>query len=148
MGTGSTLLFDRLFWKQLKFGRNWLHIIFQQIVLEAAHIRRELAQHYFPADCFGNLEGTGSTLFTGGLFWRQLGFGGKWLHVFFGQIVLEAAQIWRELAPQYFRKDCFGGRSNLEGTGSNFFSGRLFWKFGGKLLHTIFRRIVLEAAQI
>jgi hypothetical protein len=37
---------------------------------------------YFPADCFGgssDLAGTGSKLFSGGLF-------------------LEAAQIWRELA--------------------------------------------------
>ncbi len=130
-GTGSTLFSNRLFWRQLKFGRSWLHIIFRQIVLEAAHIRRELAPHFFPVDCIGNLEGTDSTLFSGGLFWRQLRFGGNWLHVIFRQIVLEAAQIWRELAPQYFPKDCFGGRSNLEGTGSTLFSCRLFWKFGG-----------------
>ncbi len=148
VGTGSTLFSNRLFWRQLKFGRNWLHIIFRQIILEAAHIWRELAPHHFPANCFGNLEGTGSTLFSGGLFWRQLRFGGNWLYVILGQIVLEAAQIWRELAPQYFPKDCFGGSSNLEGTGSTFFSGRLFWKFGGNWLHIIFRRIVLEAAQI
>jgi hypothetical protein len=71
-----------LFWWQLRFGGNWLHIIFWRIVLEAAQIWRELAPHYFPADCFGgssDLAGTVSTLFSGGLF-------------------LEAAQIWRELA--------------------------------------------------
>jgi hypothetical protein len=34
--------------------------------LEAAQIWRELAPHYFLAECFGNLEGTGSTLFSGG----------------------------------------------------------------------------------
>ncbi len=147
-GTGSTLFSNRLFWRQLKFGRNWLHIIFQQIVLETAHIWRELAPHFFLADCYGNLEGVGSTLFSGGLFRKQLRFGGNLLHVIFRQIVLEAAQIWRELAPQYFPKDCFGGRSNLEGTGSTLFSGRLFWRFGGNWLHIIFRRIVLEAAQI
>ena len=70
-------------------------------------------------------------LFSGGFFWRQLRFGGNWLHVIFRQIVLEAAQIWRELAPQYFPKDCFGGRSKLEGTGSTLFSGRLFGSLEG-----------------
>ncbi len=58
-----------------------------------------------PADCFGDssdLAGTGSTLFSGGLFWRQLRFGRNWLHIIFCRIVLEAAQIWWELAPHYF----------------------------------------------
>ncbi len=41
---------------QLRFGGNWLHIIFRQIVLEAAQIWRELAPHYFPADCFGGAQ--------------------------------------------------------------------------------------------
>jgi hypothetical protein len=133
---------------QLKFGGSWLHIIFWWIVFE---IWRELAPHYFPADCFegsSDLVGTGSTLFSGGLFWRQLKFGGNWLHIIFQQIVLEAAQIWRELAPHYFLTDCFWGSSNLEETGSTLFSGGLFWKFGGNWLHIIFWRIVLEAAQI
>ncbi len=72
-----------------------LHIIFRWIVLEAAQILRELVLHYFPVDCFGgslnlegtgstyfpadcvgNLEGTGSTFVLGGLFRRQLRFGG------------------------------------------------------------------------
>jgi hypothetical protein len=158
-----------LFWRQLRFGRNWLHIIFRTIVLEAAQIWREMAPHYFPkdcfggssnlegngstllsADCFGNVEGTGSTLFSGGLFWRQLRFGRNWLHIIFHQIVLEAAQIWRELAPHYFLTDCFGGSShyfqtdffvgssNLEGTGFLLFFGGFFWKFGGNWLHIIF----------
>jgi hypothetical protein len=61
---------------------------------------------------------------------------------------LEAAQIRRELAPHYFLTDCFGGSSNLEGTGSTLFFGGLFWKFGGIWLHIIFRRIVSEEAQI
>jgi hypothetical protein len=39
--------------RQLKFGRNWLHIIFRQIVFEAAQILQELAPRYFSADCFG-----------------------------------------------------------------------------------------------
>jgi hypothetical protein len=58
-----------------------------------------------PADCFGgssDLAGTGSTLFSGGLFWRQLRFGGNWLHIIFCRIALETAQIWRVLAPHYF----------------------------------------------
>ncbi len=121
-GTGSTLFSDRLFLRQLKFGGNWLHIIFRQIVFEAAQIWRELAPHYFLVDCFGNLEGTGSTLFSGDFFF-------------------EAAQIWWELAPQYFLTDIFEDSLNLEGTGSTLFSNRLFWrqlKFGGNWLHIIF----------
>jgi hypothetical protein len=54
---------------------NWFHIIFWQIVLEAAQIWRKKNSHYFSVDCFGScseLVGTGSTLFSGGLFWRQL----------------------------------------------------------------------------
>jgi hypothetical protein len=86
-------------------------------------------------------------LFSGGFFWRQLRFGGNWLHIIFRWIVLEGAQIKRELAPHYFLTDCFGGSSDLEGTGSTLFSDRLFWrqlKFGGNWLHIIFRQIVLE----
>jgi hypothetical protein len=40
-----------------------------------------------------DLVGTGSALFSGGLFWRQLRFGGNWFHIIFRQIVLEAAHI-------------------------------------------------------
>ncbi len=97
--------------------------------MEAAQIWRELASHYFLADCFGgssDLAGTGSTLFSGGLFWRQLRFGGNWHHIIFRRIVLEAAQIWQELALHYFPADCFGGSSNWAGTGSALFSGGLF----------------------
>ncbi len=197
--TGSTLFSDRLFWRQNKFGGNWLHIILGRIVLE---IWREWAPRNFLTDCFGgssDLVGTGSTLFSDRLFWRQLKFwwklaphyfptdcfggsshsertgstlfsGGlfwKFGHFFFRRIILEAAQIWKELAPHYFPTDCFGGSSHLEGTGSTLFSsvlfwnfggnwlhiifGRLFWRqlrFGGNWLHLIFRQIVLEAGQI
>ncbi len=99
------------------------------LFLEAAQIWRELAPHYFPENCFGgssDLAGTGSTLFSGGLFWRQLRFGRSWLHIIFRQIVLEAAQIWWELASYYFPADCFGGSSDLAGTGSTLFSSGLF----------------------
>ncbi len=124
-GTGSTLFSSRLF---LKFLENWLHVVFQRIVLVTAQIWRELAPHYFPADCFGgisNLAGTGSTLFFGGLFWRQLKFGGNWFHIIFWRIVFKAAQIWRELVSHYFPADCFG---NVEGTGSPLVSSGLFWR--------------------
>ncbi len=134
-GTASTLFSSRLFWRQLRFGGNWFHIIFRRIVFEAAQIWQELAPHFFLADHFGgssDLAGTGSTLFSGGLFLRQLRFGKNWLHTIFQQIVLEAAQIWWELAPHYFLADC---------------SWRQL-RFGGNWLHIIFRRIVLEAAQI
>ncbi len=121
--------------------------IFHQIILEAAQIWRELAPHYFLADSFrggSDLAGTCSLFFSGRLFWRQLRFGGNWLHIIFRRIVFEAAQIWRELVPHYFPLDCFGGSSDLAGTGSTLFSGGLFWKqfrFGGNWLHIIFRRI-------
>jgi hypothetical protein len=143
VGTGSTLFPGRLFWRQLRFGGNWLHNIFQKIVLEAGQIWRELATHFFwrivlkiwrelaphffPEDCFrgsSDLAGTGSTLFSGGWFWRQLKFGGNWLHIIFQQIVFGGSS-------HYIPTDCFGGSSNLEGTGSMLFSGILFWKFGG-----------------
>ncbi len=79
-GTGFTLFSGESLCRQLRFGGNWLHIIFQWIGLEAAQIWRVLAPHYFPADWFGGgsgLAGTGSTLFSGGLFWRKLRFGGN-----------------------------------------------------------------------
>ncbi len=148
--TGSTLFSGGLFWRWLRFGWNWLHIVFRQIVLEAALIWRDLAPYYFPADCFGgssDLVGTGSTLFSGGLFWRQLRFGGNLLHIIYWQIVLEAAQIWPELAPHYFLADCYGGSSDLAGTGSTLFSGGLFWRwlrFGGNWLHIIFLMLMPE----
>ncbi len=85
VGTGSTLFSVELFWRQPRFGGNWLHI--------------------------------------SGLFCRQLRFGGNWLHSIFWLIVSEAAQIWWELAPHNFLVDCFGGDSDLAGTGSTLFSG-------------------------
>jgi hypothetical protein len=111
-GTGSTLFSGRLFWRRLRFGENWLHIIFRRFVLEVAQILWEMKPHHFPGDCFGggsDLAGTGSTLFSGGLFWRQLRFSRNWPHIIFGQIVFEAAQIWQELAPHFLPADCFGG---------------------------------------
>ena len=160
----------------MRFGGNWLHIIFRRIVLEAAQIWRELAPHYFPGDCFGlfwrQLIFGGNWLYIilGQLCWRRLRFGGDLLYIFFWGIVLEAAQflrelaphyflrivfkaaqIWWELAPHYFPADCFGGSSDLAGTGSTLFSSGLFLrqlKFGRNWHHIIFWRIVLEAAQI
>jgi hypothetical protein len=71
--------------------------------LEAAQIWRELAPYYFLAECFGgssDFAGTGTTLFSSRLFWRQLRFGGNWLHI------------------HYFPAYCFGGSSDLAGTGT------------------------------
>jgi hypothetical protein len=48
--------------------------------------------------------------------------------IIFRWILLEAAQIWQELAPHYFPTDCFGASSHSEGTGSILFSGGLFWR--------------------
>jgi hypothetical protein len=152
VGTGYTFFTSGLFWRQLRFGRDWLHIFFRrivleaaqiwwklapeiffrQIVLEAAQIWRGLAPHNLPAVCFSgisDLAGSGSTLFSSRLFWRQLRFGGNRL-------------------THYFPANCFGGDSDLAGTGSKLFTGRLFWRqlrFGGNWLHIIYRRIVLLA---
>ncbi len=145
-GTVSTLFSKKLFLRQLKFGGNWLHIIFQQIVLEAAQIWQELAPHHFPADCFGNLEGTGSTLFSVGLFWRQLRFGGSWLHNIFQQIFWRQLKFGGNWLHIIFKQIVLEAAQILEGTGSSLFSGGLFWEFGGNWLHIIFRRIVLVAA--
>ncbi len=151
-GTGSTLFSGRLFRRQLRFGGNWLHIIFQQIVLEVSQIWRELASHYFLVDCFWKFRGNWLHIIfwwivlEAAQIWRELAphyfltdcFGGNWLHIIFPQIDLEAAQIWWELAPHYFPANCFG---NLEGTGSTFLSGGLFQRqlrFGGNWLHIIF----------
>ncbi len=61
------------FWRQLRFGGNWLHIVFRRIVFGGS----------------SDLAGTGSTLFSVGLFWRQLRFGGNWLHIIFQMLMLE-----------------------------------------------------------
>jgi hypothetical protein len=55
-----------------------------------------LFYNYFPVDLFegsSDLAGTGSTLFSGGLFWRELKLNGNWLHIIFRQIVLEVAHF-------------------------------------------------------
>jgi hypothetical protein len=138
VGPGSTLFSGGLFLRQLRFGGNWLHIIFLWIIWQ------ELAPHYFPADCFGgssDLAGTGYTFVSVGLFWRRLRFGGNWLPIIFWWIGFEAAQIWRELTPQNFPPDCFGGSSDLAGTGSTLYPGGLFWRqlrFGGNWLQIIY----------
>jgi hypothetical protein len=70
----------------------WWQLFYRRIVLEAAQIWQELAPHYFPTDCFrgsSDLAGTGSTLFFVGLFWRQLRFGGNWLHIIFQMLMPE-----------------------------------------------------------
>ncbi len=46
---GSTFFSVRLLWRQLRFGKNWLHIIYRRIGFEAAQIWRELAPHYLQA---------------------------------------------------------------------------------------------------
>jgi hypothetical protein len=78
---------------------------------------------------------------------------------------LEAAQIWRQLAPHYFPVDCFRGSSDLAETGS---TAQIWWELaphyfpvdyfrgGSDLAGTgntsfpgaIFRRIIFEAAHI
>ncbi len=72
-----------------------------------------------------------STLFSGGLFWRQLRFGGNCSTLFYGGL------FWRQLR--------FGGNHNKK----TYTTTQLYrLRFGGNGLHIIFRRIVLKAAQI
>jgi hypothetical protein len=89
----STLFSGRLFWRELRFGRNWLHIIFRQIVLEAAQIWREPQQK--------NRHNHTTVL----------------------------AQIWRELAPHYFPADCFGGSSDMSETTTKKLTTVLYTKY-------------------
>ncbi len=141
----NLVVMDRLFlWTAgyLRFGRNWHRIIFMQIVLDGgswfggdgqtifrdrrlSEIWRELALHYFWAKCFGG---------------SQLGGDGQIVMTFRG-----LSQIWRELALHYIPVDCFGGIQfggdgqtifyeqqviwDLAGTGTTLFSGGLFWIF-------------------
>ncbi len=91
----STLFSERLFWKQFRFGGNWLHIIFRQIVLEAAQIWREPQQ--------------------------------KNQH----NHIIVPAQIWRELAPYYFPADCFGGSSDMAETTTKKLTTVLYTKYVG-----------------
>jgi hypothetical protein len=72
-----------------------------------------------------------STLFSGGLFWRQLRFGGNCPTLFSGGL------FWRQLR--------FGGNHNKK---TNTTTQLYRLRFGRNWLHIIFRRIVFEAAQI
>ncbi len=91
------VVMDRLFLRTagyLRYGGNWHYIIFRRIVLGSiffrlSEISRELALHYFWAECFGGSR-----------------FGGDgWIVMTFRQL----SQIWWELALHYFPADCFGG---------------------------------------
>ncbi len=134
---------DRLFlWTAgyLRFGRNWHHMVFLWIVLDGgsrfggdgqtifmdrrlSEIWRELALHYFRAECFGGSQlcGDGQIVMT----FRQLSqilrelalhyflvdcfggsrFGGEGQTIFMDS---RLSEIWWELAPHYFPADCFG----------------------------------------
>jgi hypothetical protein len=105
----NLVMTDRLFLRTagyLRFGKNWHHIIFLQIVLDGgsqfggdgqtiftdrwlSEICRELALHNFWAECFGG---------------SRLGDDGQIVMTF-----RRLSQIWRELALHYFPVDCFGG---------------------------------------
>ncbi len=112
-----------------------------------SEIWRELALHYFQAYCFGidffqiiwDLAGTGSTLFLGGIFWRQLI--GWWRPNFddvqtiisdlagTGSTLFSGGLFWRHPTWWWWR-DYFYGQQviwDLVGTGITLFSGVLFW---------------------
>ena len=122
---------DRLFLQTagcLRFGRNWHYIIIRRILLGSIFFIlsenwRELALHYFRAECSGGsrLGGEGQIVMTFrrlSQIWQELA-----LHYFlvdcFGGIQVGSAgqtifresrlsEIWRELVPHYFPADCFG----------------------------------------
>ncbi len=58
---------------------------------------------WWRSDDYPDLAGTGSTLFSGGLFWRHPIW--WWQTDYFTDSRL--SKIWRELAPHYFPADCF-----------------------------------------
>jgi hypothetical protein len=88
-----------------------------------SEIWRELALHYFWAECFGGsqLGGDGQIVMTFrrlSQIWRELAlhyfpvdcfggiqFGGEGQTIFMDS---RLSEIWRELAPHYFWADCFG----------------------------------------
>jgi hypothetical protein len=78
--------------------------------------KRNRSQNNLPENNVEQVPAKSSTLFSGGLFWRQLRFGENSFHIIFWRIVLKAAKIWRELVPHYFPVDYFGGSSDLAGT--------------------------------
>jgi len=49
--------------------------------------------------------------------------------IIFWWILLEAAQIWRELAPHYFPADCFGGSSDMAETTTKKLTTVLYTKY-------------------
>ncbi len=70
------------------------------------------APHSFPADYFGgssDLAGTTTKKPTQPHNCTGSDLVGTCSTAFYRRIVLEVAQIWRELAPHYFPVDCFGG---------------------------------------
>jgi hypothetical protein len=75
----STLFSGRLFWMQLRFGRNCSTLFssglfWRQLRFGGNHSKKTQHNH----TCTGSdLAGTGSTLLSGGLFWRQLRYGGN-----------------------------------------------------------------------
>ncbi len=89
-----------------------------------------------------DLAGTGTTIFSGGLFRgvKQIGvFLGDWHHNIFGWIVWRWVVmdrlfwIWQELALQYFWADCFEETHILGGMNHNIF-GWIGWCDGQTIL--------------
>ncbi len=124
-----TLKNTGLFWRQHKT-QNTTHT--DTTTTQMSRATLPIIYNYFPVDSFGgssDLAGTGSTLFSGRLFRRELKFGRNWLHIIFQQIVLEAAQIWQELAAHYFLMDCFGGSSDMAETRTKKLTTVLYTKY-------------------
>jgi hypothetical protein len=48
------------------------------------------------------------------------------MYLVYNTVVSFFAEIWWELVPHYFPGNCFGGGSDLAGTGSTLFFGGLF----------------------
>ncbi len=84
------------------------------------------------------MAGTGSTFFSIGLFWRRLNVylrfiptDGQMTVPFFPVVIFSGCNLiddkTRQKTSHYFPADCFGGSSDLVGTGSTTFFIGLFW---------------------
>ncbi len=100
-GTGSTLFLGRIYWRQpiedyLRFVGNWLYIIFLVDCFGGIWFGGDGQTIFSGQQVIWDLAGTGTKLFSGGLFWDQffsdyLRFGRNWLYNILGQNVLETA---------------------------------------------------------
>ncbi len=111
--------------------QQYINLYLKQVPKKLLNSKRNGSQNNPLENDIKRVPAKSSTLFSGGLFWRQLRFGGNCSTLIFGGL------FWRHLR---------FGRNHNKKTDTTTQLYRL--RFGGNWLHATFRRIVLEAAQI